>query len=200
MRAEYLEAGRICTAHGVRGALKVEHFCDSAAVLAKQKKIYFAESAPVARGAMGIKALAAINGVGGGCGGGEVIYTEHKVVSASASGQFVIMTVEGIDSREAAIAQRGRIIYLSREDIPVAKGAMLIADMIGLPVYHAESGERLGEISDVSDVAGRRIYTVRCESGEVMLPDVPEFIKEISEDRGMRVLPIPGFFDAADEV
>ena len=173
MKAEYLEAGRICTAHGVRGALKVEHFCDSAAVLAKQKKIYFSE-----RG----------------------VFTEHKVLSASASGQFVIMTIEGIDGREAAIAQRGRIIYLSREDIPVGKGAMLIADMLGLPVYHAVSGERIGELSDISDVAGRRIYTVKYAGGEAMLPDVPEFIKEISEEGGMRVLPIPGFFDEADEV
>ena len=173
MKAEYLEAGRICTAHGVRGALKVEHYCDSAAVLAKQKKIYISE-----RGA----------------------YSERRVISASVAGQFVLMTIEGIDTREAAIAQRGRVIYLSREDIPVPKGAMLIADMIGLPVIHAESDERLGEISDVSDVAGRRIYTVRTAGGEVMLPDVKEFIKEISEERGMRVLPIPGFFDAADEV
>lgn len=173
MKAEFLEAGRICTAHGVRGALKVEHFCDSAAVLAKQKKIYFSVR-------------------------GE--FAEQRVLSASVSAQFVLMTIEGIDSREAAIALRGKPIYLAREDIPVAKGAMLIADMIGLPVYHAESGEKLGEISDVSDVAGRRIYTVKSGRGEVMLPDVAEFIKEISEEGGMRVLPIPGFFDEADEV
>ena len=173
MKAEYLEAGRICTAHGVRGALKVEHYCDSAAVLAKQKRIYFLE-----RGA----------------------YVEKKVISASASGQFVLMTIEGIDSREAAIAQRGRTIYLSRGDIPVAKGDMLIADMIGLAVYHIESGVKLGEISDVSDVAGRRIYTVKTEKSDVMLPDVAEFIKEISEEGGMKVLPIPGFFDDADEI
>jgi len=76
---------------------------------------------------------------------------------------------------------------------------MFIADMIGLPVIHAESGERLGELSDISDVAGRRIYTVKTDGGDVLLPDVPEFIKEISEE-GMKVLPIPGFFDEADEV
>ena len=185
MKAEYLEAGRICTAHGVRGALKVEHFCDSAAVLAKQKKIYFAEGG---RGRLGAISPS------------SVVYTERKVVSASVAGQFIIMTIEGIDSREDAIALRGQTIYLSRDDIPVAKGAMLIADMIGLPVYHAESGEKLGELSDVSDVAGRRIYTVKTASGDVMLPDVPEFIKEISEERGMAVLPIPGLFDEADEI
>ena len=173
MRQEYLEAGRICTAHGVRGALKVEHMCDSASVLAKQKRVYL-----LSRGE----------------------YAERAVLSASASGQFVIMTLEGVDSREAAIAMRGGMVYLRREDIPIAKGAMLIAEMIGLPVIHAESGERLGELADVQDYAGRRIYSVRTPSGEVLLPDVPEFIKEISEEGGMKVLPIPGFFDKADEV
>ena len=186
MRAEFLEAGRICTAHGVRGALKVEHFCDSAAVLAKQKKIYFAEG--------GASRFSSRDQ------GATPKYIERRVISASAAGQFIIMTIEGIDSREAAIALRGKTIYLSREDIPVAKGAMLIADMIGLPVYHAESGDLLGEIGDVSDVAGRRIYTVKTSGGDVLLPDVKEFIKEISEEGGMKVLPIPGFFDAADEV
>ena len=110
------------------------------------------------------------------------------------------MGIEGITSREEAIAYRGRIFYLHREDIPLPEGAMFIADMIGLAVYHAESGESLGEISDVSDVAGRRIYSVKHEGREVLIPDVPEFIKEISEEKGMAVLPIPGLFDSADEV
>ena len=92
------------------------------------------------------------------------------------------------------------MIYLNREDVPKSAGAMFIADMIGLPVYHFESGKPLGEISDVSDVAGRRIYTVNYEGREVLLPDVPDFIKEIDEERGMGVTPIPGFFDEADEV
>ena len=127
-------------------------------------------------------------------------YTRHSVKSAAVMGQFLLMGVEGINSREEAIAYRGRIFYLHRDDIPLSKGAMFIADMIGLPVYHAESGEPLGEIKDISDVAGRRIYTVKYNGRDVLIPDVPEFIKEISEERGMAVLPIPGLFDDADEV
>ena len=174
MKKQYLEGGKICTAHGVKGILKVEHLCDSPKVLAKVKRVYFAER------------------------GGS--YSERGVVSASVSGQFVLLGVEGISTREEAIALRGKIIYLNREDVPKSEGAMFIADMIGLPVYHFESGRSLGEISDVSDVAGRRIYAIKYEGREVLLPDVPDFIKEIDEERGMGVLPIPGFFDEADEV
>ena len=154
--------------------MKVEHLCDSPKILASAKKIFLRER--------------------------DGSFTERKINSASVAGQFVLMGIEGIDSREEAIAYRGRLIYLHREDIPVAKGAMLIADMIGLPVFHAERGDSLGEISDISDVAGRRIYTVKYQGREVLIPDVPEFIKEISEERGMAVLPIPGLFDTADEV
>ena len=170
----YLEGGRICTSHGVRGLLKVEHLCDSPKVLCSVKKVYFKNR--------------------------EGSFVERRVESASVAGQFLLMGIEGITSREEAIAYRGKIFYLHRDDIPVPKGAMLIADMIGLSVYHAESGESLGEIADISDVAGRRIYTIKYEGREVLLPDVPQFIKEINEERGMAVLPIPGLFDNADEV
>ena len=174
MKKTYLEGGKICTSHGVKGLVKVEHFCDSPRVLCSAKKIFLKER--------------------------DGSFTERKVNTASVAGQFVLMAVDGINSREEAIAYRGRLIYLHRDDIPMKKGAMLIADMIGLAVYHAESGESLGEISDVSDVAGRRIYTVKYEGKDILIPDVPEFIKEISEERGMAVLPIPGLFDSADEV
>ena len=110
------------------------------------------------------------------------------------------MSVEGIDTREDAQAMRGVTLYLHRDQIPVAKGAMLIADMIGLPVYHAESGEKLGEISDVDDTRAGRLYSIKTEGGTVLLPGVPEFIKEISEEGGKKVTPIPGFFDEGDEV
>lgn len=174
MKKTYLEGGRICTSHGVKGLVKVEHLCDSAKVLSSAKKIFLKER--------------------------DGSFVERKIICASVAGQFVLMAIEGIESREEAIAYRGRLIYLHRDDIPVAKGAMLIADMIDLPVYHAESGETLGVISDVSDVAGRRIYTINHKGRDVLVPDVKEFIKEISEEGGMKVLPIPGLFDAADEV
>lgn len=174
MKQAYLEGGKICTSHGVKGLVKVEHLCDSPKVLLPIKKIYFK--------------------------GRDGSFTEKNVLSCSVMGQFLLMGIDGISSREEAIAYRGKIFYLNREDVPLAEGAMFIADMIGLPVYHAESGEKLGNISDVNDIAGRRIYTVEHNGRDVLIPDVPEFIKEIDENRGMAVLPIPGLFDEADEV
>lgn len=168
MKNNYLEAGRIANAHGVRGLVKIEHWCDSAKVLASQKRIFLVV-------------------------GGE--YIEHKVISASVSGELVLMSVEGISSREDAIALKGVTVYLHRDDIPITPGAMFVADMIGLPVIDRDTGRIYGEISDVSEVPRGRLYTVKTASGDVYLPDVTEFIKGIDAERGMTVTPIPGFFE-----
>ncbi len=168
MKKQYLECGRVCNAHGIRGVLKVEHWCDSPRVLAGQKRVFVVTE-------------------------GE--YTEKKVLTASVSGETVLMSISGVESREDAIAMKGTVLYLKREDIPLKDGEMLIADMIGLPVIDANTGRVYGEIKDVYDVPRGRMYTVATDGADVLLPDVDEFIKRIDADEGMFVTPIPGFFE-----
>lgn len=169
MKKEFLECGLIRSPHGVRGILNVESWCDNPRVLAKQKRVYIL--------------------------GKDGTYKECEVISASPAQDRVLMGLSGVDSREAAQALKNTVLYLRREDIPVPKGAMLIADMIGLPVVDFDTGKVYGEISDVRDGVRYKLYTVKCETGEVILPGVDEFIKEISSERGLVVRPIPGFFD-----
>lgn len=169
MKKEYLECGMVRSPHGVRGILNVECWCDSPRVLAKQKRVFIL--------------------------GRDGTYKEIKVLTASPAPDRVLMGLEGIDSREAAQAYKNTVLYLHRDDIPVPSGAMLIADMIGLPVVDFDTGRVYGEISDVRDGVRYKLYTVKTDSGEVILPGVDEFIKEITEERGLLVRPIPGFFD-----
>ena len=116
------------------------------------------------------------------------------MVRASSGPRFVLMTLDGIDSREAAQAEKNRILYLHRDDIPLADGAVLISDMIGLPVVDIDTGRVYGTLVDVDDGVSSKIYTVRCDTGDVLIPAVPEFIKEIDAERGVFVRLIPGFF------
>ena len=169
MKKEYLECGRVCAAHGVRGVLKVESWCDSPKVLAMQKRVFVAD------------------GVGK--------YSERKIVSCSVSGSLVLMAIEGVGTREDAFAMKNTVLYLKREDIPVPKGAMLLQDMIGLPVVDVDSGRVYGKIKEITDGARSKIYTVKTEGGDVLFPAVPEFVKEIDEERGVLIRPIPGFFE-----
>ena len=168
MKKEYIECGKVCSAHGVRGAMKIDPWCDTPRVLASQKRVFVADK------------------------GGT--YKEIKVLSASVGGKFVLMTLDGIDTREAAQAEKNRILYLHRSDIPLKPGAVLIADMIGLPVIDVDTGDTLGELVEVNDGVQGKLYTIKTEKGEVIFPGIPEFVKEIDTERGMFVRVIPGFF------
>lgn len=126
---------------------------------------------------------------------GEGEYREHKILTASSNGQSVLLSIEGITDRDQAIAMKNTVLYLHRNDIPVEDGAMLLADMIGLPVIDANTGVRYGVITDVTEVPRGLLYTISTDRGEVLFPSVDEFIKEIDPEGGMLVTPIPGFFD-----
>ena len=126
---------------------------------------------------------------------GEGEYREHKILTASSNGQSVLLSIEGITDRDQAIAMKNTVLYLHRDDIPIEDGAMLLADMIGLPVIDANTGVRYGVITDVTEVPRGLLYTIATDRGEVLFPSVDEFIKEIDPESGMLVTPIPGFFD-----
>lgn len=168
MKNEYLECGKVCAAHGVRGFIKVEPWCDSPRVLASQKRVFIAAK--------------------------DGSYKEIAIKSASVSTKHVLMELEGIDTREAAQAEKNRILYLHRSDIPVKKGSALIADMIGLPVIDTDTGRIYGTLSEVNDGVVSKLYTVSTDDGDVLIPGIPEFIKEIDIERGVFIKPIPGFF------
>ena len=172
MKKEYLEGGRVLNAHGVRGLLKAEAWCDSPKVLAAQKRIFFAEK--------------------------DGTMKECKVTRGSVAAAFVLLGIEGIETREDAIALKNTVFYLKREDIPVPKGAYLIQDLIGLPMIDIDSGRVYGQVADITEVPRGQMYTVKTERGDVLFPAVKEFVKQIRPDEGIYIRPIPGFFE--DEV
>ena len=170
MKKEFLECGKILSPHGVRGLCKVESWCDSPAVLAKQKRVFFAEK--------------------------DGSFKEREVLSSSLSGELVLMHIEGVCDREVAQGLKNTTLYLKREDIPLKKGSYFIADIIGLPVYDIDTGDTLGKVTDIQDVPQGRMYYIEATDGrQVLVPDVREFIKKIDIDNGVYLHVIPGFFD-----
>ena len=168
MKQKYLEGGKICSAHGIRGVMKVASYCDSPEILAAQKRVFL----PAKDGRM----------------------NERAVTFGAVFGKFALLGVEGITEREQAQAMRDRVLYLAREDIPLREGDVFLADLLGLPVIDANTGRVYGKCAAVDDGVLYRLLTVSTESGEVLLPDIPEFIRQKDPDRGIFVTPIAGFF------
>lgn len=170
-KLEYLPAGRIINTHGFRGTVKLESWCDSPDILADLETVYFCEKGS---------------------------YRACRVLRASVFKQFVLMDLEGIESEEAANRLRGTEVFAAREDIPLEEGDFFILDLIGLPVKHADSGEVLGELKDVNTSTARDLYVVKTQTGEYMIPAVPEFITHIDPDDAIYLRPIPGLLGEAE--
>jgi 16S rRNA processing protein RimM len=167
-RIKYLECGKIVNTHGVRGAVKLEAWCDFPETLADLDYIY-------------IKS--------------EKGFEAKKVLSASVQKRHVIACIEGIADVDSAAALKGTVVYADREDIPLDDGDYFIIDLVGLPVIDVESGVEYGKVSDVFNAGASDIYTVRTANGERMIPAVPEFIINIDLEKGVFVKPIEGMFD-----
>ena len=168
MKKEYLECGKIINTHGIAGGVKLESWCDSPAVLAKLKTVYFEKDGK---------------------------YEPIAVLHASVFKRFVLATLEGVNDIDSANALRERVVFAKREDLPIKKGQHFIADLVGLPVIDAETKNVYGTLGDVINTGASDIYVIKTENGEKMMPAVPEFVKEVDTEVGIFVTPIEGIFD-----
>lgn len=149
----FLECGQVVNTHGVKGAVRLANRCDAPAVLASLKTMYLFE-----------------NGA----------YRAMPVLHASIQKNMVLATFEGIDTLEAAVALRDKVLYAKREDLPLPEGSHFVADLLGLPVIDADTGEKCGVLEDVTFPGAHPVYVVRDGEGTFMIPAVPAFIMDIS--------------------
>lgn len=169
-RVTYLEAGEIVGTHGVRGELRVQPWCDAPAQLAAIHTFYWDEQGQ--------------NPVGG---------------RARAHKNIALVTLDGIDTVEKAQALRGRILYAHRDAFHLPKGRYFVRDLLGLSVRDRQSGDTYGTLCDVSQTGANSVYHVKTATGEVLIPAVPEIVREVDIDGGaVYITPIKGLFDDAD--
>jgi 16S rRNA processing protein RimM len=108
----------------------------------------------------------------------------------------VLVSFEELSTLEEAIPFKGTVFYADRNDIRKKRGDVFVADLIGLNVTDAESGEVYGTLSEVISPGGRDIYVVDdVRGGQFMIPVVAEFVREIvteGEREGIYVSLIEG--------
>lgn len=109
--------------------------------------------------------------------------TVYPIRSARTHGRFALIALEGIHSIDEALPLKNKVVLTDRSQIPLTEGAHFVADLIGLTVINVDTGEELGKVTDVLTYPAQDIYVVHGER-EYMIPDVPEFIREINEAEG----------------
>ncbi len=109
--------------------------------------------------------------------------TERKLLSARAQKNFLIAKLEGVEDLNAAMALKGRVARIAREDAPLPAGGYFLQDILGASVVDERGGE-IGKLVDVLERPASNIYVVRGET-EHLIPAVPEFILDTDAERGI---------------
>ena len=115
----------------------------------------------------------------------KVPYILHK--------NCVLAKLAGIHDINEAMKLKNKVVFIDREDAELEEGAFFLADLMGLEVRDADSGEVLGQIADILTPPASNVYVVTGGKQDHMIPAVPEFIVETNIDEGyLRVRLIEG--------
>lgn len=168
MKKEYIEVGRIIGARGLRGELKVEHWCDNPTVFFKIGNYFIDEG----REKLDI-----------------VSFREYKTI--------ILINIRSMTHKDYAKSLVGKTIYAKREDIEVDENRYLIQDLIGMKVLNVDTDENYGVVQDVIKTGANDVYSIKNDEGkEYLIPVIGDVIKDISlETNHISIKPIQGLFD-----
>lgn len=155
MLQQYLEVGKITNVHGLMGEVRVQPWADSPEFLCQFKTLYV-----------------------------DKAHWPIKVERARVHKNMVIMKLEGVTDVPGATAMRNAVLYIDRADANLPEGAFFLADIMGLEVRDAQSGEVLGKLDDVLTLPANNVYVVKGGPRELMIPAVPQFIAETNVEGG----------------
>ena len=169
MKKDYIESGKFVGTHGVRGGLRVQPWCDTPEFLCQFKALFLKEKD-------GFSAV--------------------KVKSSKPHGNVVLMEIDGVNSMDEAEALRGKIIYIERKSLKLEEGQYLISDLIGAEVFHADSNEKLGEISDVSKTGANDVWHINRNGKEYLIPVIDDVVLKVDIDENKVIIrPLKGIFE-----
>ena len=108
---------------------------------------------------------------------------EVKLLSARVHKGFLIAKLENVEDVNAAMALKGRTVFIDRADARLPKGAFFLQDIIGASVVD-EQGREIGKLTDVMETPASNVYVVKGET-EHLIPAVPEFILSTDAENGI---------------
>jgi 16S rRNA processing protein RimM len=94
----------------------------------------------------------------------------------------VLLKLPGVDDMNAALAYRGKVLSIRRDDAGLGPDECFDEELLGMDAYDADTGALLGTVTAVEDYPASKIYTVRGKR-EYLIPAVPGvFVKSVDLD------------------
>ncbi len=108
----------------------------------------------------------------------------HSVASLRRHGEEMLLQLEDIRDRDAAELLRGQILYIRTDDLPpLPPGVYYFHQIEGLEAV-TETGEILGRVKEILKTGANDVYVVRGARGEILLPVIPQVIREVRLGEG----------------
>jgi 16S rRNA processing protein RimM len=169
LQTDYLVVGEILRPHGVRGELRMRVLTDYPERLGTLETLYVGPD-----------------------------HNPHRVLGSRGHRETVLLRLEGVPDRETAERYRGLLVHVAIEDaVPLEDGEHYLFELVGLTVV-TEEGRELGQLVDVLETGANDVYVVKGPSGEVLLPAIPDVVREVDVQGGqMTVHLLDGLLDEA---
>jgi 16S rRNA processing protein RimM len=107
-----------------------------------------------------------------------------KVAALRRHGEDYLLTLESVADRDAAEAMRGASLSIPTDNLaPLPAGTYYLHQIEGLTVV-TEGGEELGTVREILKTGANDVYVVRGPKGELLLPAIPQVIREIRLESG----------------
>ncbi len=100
----------------------------------------------------------------------------------------VLLKLQGIDTPEVAEKLRDELVQVAVEDaVELPQGKVYLYQLLGMKVRTVE-GQPLGQITDILDTGANDVYVVKDDEREILLPAIPDVIREINLETGEMVV------------
>jgi 16S rRNA processing protein RimM len=162
----FLLIGKIVNAHGVEGAVKVYSYAGSSSAFNPGSMILVKNTTDPS----------------------EKFY---RIKSSKPYKRFVILILDGIDSRNLADNLKGCELFIERAMLPeLEENTYYWEDVIGLSVYTADD-VFLGRIESIIETGSNDVYVVTNGKREVLVPAMESVVLKIDLDRKTMKVNLP---------
>lgn len=153
----YLAIGRIATAHGIQGEVRVELHTDFPERFAPQVQVFMGES-----------------------------LTPTTIEYARPHKQQMLVKFVDVETRDDAEMLRNQWLFVPESDaVELEADTYWVHDIIGLQVQ-TESGEALGAVTDVLFTGANEVYVVADpNSKELLLPAIADVVQKVDLAAGV---------------
>lgn len=106
-----------------------------------------------------------------------------KIIALKKNKGVYLLKIDEIATRTEAERLRGKTLTLDEADMPKLDEGYYIYQLIGLRALDQEDRE-IGILSDVLLGAVNDVYVITTEKGEILVPNVPNFVRERNIEKG----------------